>query len=60
MLRVEVEMLKVEMLGIKVEMLRVEVEMLRVEVSTLGRVCTPHRARSFTSRHGLTGSSSWC
>ena len=55
MLRVEVEMLRVA-----VEMLRVEVEMLRVEVSTLGRVCTPHRARSFTSRHGLTGSSSWC
>ena len=46
----------VEMLGVEVEMLGVEEEMLRVEVSTLGRVCTQPKARSFTSQHGLTGS----
>ena len=51
MLRVEVKMLRVE-----VGMLGVEVKMLRVEVSTLGRVCTQPKARSFTPRHGLTGS----
>ena len=55
MLRVEVEML-----GVEVEMLGVEVEMLRLEVSTLGRVRTQPKARSFSPRHGLTGSWSWC
>ena len=44
------------MLRIEVEMLGIEVVMFRFEVSTLGRVCTQHKARSFTSRHGLTGS----